>query len=300
MAFRVLGKIPADSVIFSTGETWGLPYGIAIKLTRRKRIRHHVTVHRVFSKRWRRYLRLLRPLLSVDSWFCVTQNQKKEIGRILGEDAVIEVVGQGVDTDFFNPDQAKTVNYSQPYVLSIGAEMRDYTLLFNAAREFDHPVIVKASSNWMKALRARIDTVPSNVRMIEQRLTYPELRDLYAGAAVVVVPLNDSLQAAGITTILEAMSMRKYVISTRSAGLPDVLVGHRLGTLVNANANELAAAIEDSLVAGRRQMEIINQANMLVQETASIETYVTKIATILSREADPGTWAHGTFKDNPC
>ena len=76
MAFRQIGKIGHNSVVFSTGETWGLPYALAIRLSQRKGIRHYVYVHRVFSSNWRRFLRLMAQLLFVDIWLCVTKNQK--------------------------------------------------------------------------------------------------------------------------------------------------------------------------------------------------------------------------------
>ena len=56
---------------------------------------------------------------------------------------------------------------------------------------------------------------------------YFALRDLYARAAMVVVPLADVDFQAGVTTILEAMSMGKPVIVTHSLGQTDVVEDRR-------------------------------------------------------------------------
>ena len=57
---------------------------------------------------------------------------------------------------------------------------------------------------------------------------YFGLRDLYARAAIVVVPLADVDFQAGVTTILEAMAMGKPVIVTHSQGQTDVVEDRRM------------------------------------------------------------------------
>jgi glycosyltransferase involved in cell wall biosynthesis len=56
---------------------------------------------------------------------------------------------------------------------------------------------------------------------------YVALRNLYARAAAVVVPLDDVDFQAGITTILEAMAMGKPVIVTHTQGQVDVIEDRR-------------------------------------------------------------------------
>jgi glycosyltransferase involved in cell wall biosynthesis len=285
MAFRLLRQVEGDSVILSTGETWGVPVGLAMGMAPRPDVQHFVYVHRVFSSNWRRFLRLFGAHLAVDGWFCVTSKQKRVLKEILGDSASVEVISQGVDTRFFSPEQAGgTYAGGRPYILTVGAEMRDYGLLFEAVSPLNIPVMVLASSNWMTGQRQRIAKLPPNVKLIERRLNYCELRDLYAGAAVVVVPLQNTLQAAGITTILEAMAMHKMVIATRSEGLPDILVHTRTGKIVDADAGELAVALKEMLDAFDKYEPILERASALVQEEASIESFAARIAEALSPE----------------
>ena len=281
MVARLLSQIPDGSLIFSSGETWGLPCALANALFRKHHFIHIIYVHRVFSRNWCWILRMLRPLLKVDSWICVTQNQKRVLREVLGTATRIEVVSQGVDTVFFEPALADAMDHSEPYILSVGAEMRDYELLFDAIRQLEVAVMVKASSSWMKGARDQIGDVPSNVQIIDRRLTYSELRDLYAGASLVVVPLKDTMQAAGITTILEAMAMGKCVIATRSTGLPDILVDKNTGLIVDSNPSELSAVLSDVLEMDDKREEIAERAYRAVREEASLENYASAIAAFM-------------------
>lgn len=278
LILRLLRRIPPGSLIFSTGETWGLPCGLVAALLRNRNFTHLIYVHRIYSRNWRWILHLLRPLLKVDGWICVNRNQRQALREILADDARIEVASQGVDTHFFDPELAHlSDSQDEPYILSIGAEMRDYPLLFDAITALDAPVVVKASSSWMKVARDEIGELPSNVTLITKRLTYVEMRDLYAAAALIVVPLQNTLQAAGITTILEAMAMRKCVIATQSAGLPDILVNSCTGFIVTPSAGQLSALLGDLLAAADKRDQIAACGCQAVRDEATIENYVTRI-----------------------
>ncbi len=83
-------------------------------------------------------------------------------------------------------------------------------------------VVLAAASPWSK----RSDTtqtraVPPNVTV--RRFSQFDLRQLYAQARFVVVPLFQVNFQAGVTTILEAMAMGKAVIVTRTPGQTDYI-----------------------------------------------------------------------------
>lgn len=242
-ALRLIYSLPAGSIVYSTGETWGLPVALVGAMMRKRRFRHVVYVHRVFSPTWLRFLSAMHKYLAVDGWICVTSHQAHLLRKTLGPaGAPIAVVSQGVDTHFFDPGKAAPAP-ERPYILSVGVEMRNYDLLFDAVRGLDGDVLVKASSAWMAGGRSQLTSIPPNVKVITERLSYVELRDLYAGAALVVVPLHETPQAAGITTILEGMAMGKCILATQSSGLPDVLTDHRTGWVVPPVAADLRQAI---------------------------------------------------------
>ena len=74
-------------------------------------------------------------------------------------------------------------------------------------------------------MHVNIQDLPANV--VVASFHYQALRELYARAAMVVVPLEDVDNQAGVTTILEAMAMGKALIVTQSRGQTDVLEDRR-------------------------------------------------------------------------
>ena len=284
-ALRLTHSHAPGGIVYSTGETWGLPVAVAGALVQRRRFTHVVYVHRVFSPTWLRFLRAVRKRLAVDGWICVTHYQAGLLRRALGVGGEpVAVVSQGVDTAFFDPGKA-TPAPGQPYLLAVGAEMRNYDLLFEAVRDLDVEVVVKSSSAWMAAGRSETAAVPANIKLISQRQSYHELRDLYAGATLVVAPLYDTPQAAGITTILEGMAMGKCVIATQSSGLPDALIDGETGLITPPTVDALRAALTSLLNSPAKQASLASAGQLLVRTYFKIEDHANAVATLLSTSA---------------
>lgn len=281
-AWSLVQQVPSSSIIYSTGETWGFPVALAGMFTRRRHLSHVVYVHRVFSSKWLRFLRTTRRWLAVDGWICVTQQQARLLRAALGPTgAPIAVVSQGVDTEFFAPSKAAPPT-SPPYILSVGIEMRNYELLFDAVRSLAANVVVKASSAWMAGGRSQLTSIPPNVTLITKRLSYVELRDLYAGAALVVVPLHETPQAAGITTILEAMAMNRCVIATCSNGLPDILVTGKTGVIVEPTISALSDVMAKLLAAPQQRAKLAYTALQAVSSSTTIADHARQVAGCLT------------------
>ena len=281
-AWLLMQQVPDDSIIYSTGETWGVPVAVVGAFIHRRNVRHVIYVHRVFSATWQRFLGTTGHWLAVDGWICSTQQQAQILRAALGATgAPIAVVSQGVDTRFYDLSKA-AVPQSPCYLLSVGIEMRDYDLLFDAVRSLDIDVVLKASSAWMVGGRSQLASIPPNVRVITERLSYVDLRDLYARAALVVVPLHETPQAAGITTILEAMAMNRPVVATRSAGLPDILVNGQTGVVAEHATDALAHSIVEMLARPDLRETLASNARQTVTLTMTIEAHARQIGHFLA------------------
>lgn len=115
-----------------------------------------------------------------------------------------------------------------PMICAVGLEFRDYTTLVNAVTGLDVRVKIAAASAWSHHTAfAGATTLPENVTV--GGYTYLPLRDLYAAARFVVVPLRDVDNQAGVTVILEAMAMGKAVIVTATRGQTDIIRDRRNG-----------------------------------------------------------------------
>jgi glycosyltransferase involved in cell wall biosynthesis len=128
-----------------------------------------------------------------------------------------------VDTRFWRPMERPPGEL----IGSAGQEMRDYGTLIEALRGLDVPCHIAAGTGgfgtsdagWWRDVAGR----PLPPRVTIGAKSYVELRDLYARARFVVVPLVPSDSDNGITTILEAFAMGKAVICTDTAGQSGVL-----------------------------------------------------------------------------
>jgi hypothetical protein len=112
---------------------------------------------------------------------------------------------------------------TRAYLLAVGAEARDYPTLVRALAGLDVDAELAIGTSVLppsgttdalfgSMLRDTAGAVThvSHARVtVHQQLSHRELRELYAGARFVVVPLLDVDFDAGITTITEAMAMGK-------------------------------------------------------------------------------------------
>jgi glycosyltransferase involved in cell wall biosynthesis len=149
-----------------------------------------------------------------------------------------DFVYDSVDHRFFQPENIPV----EDYILAIGQEQRDYKTLIEAVDGTGLKLIICASSPW-SSHRLEIHNSSAEVTVVKG-ISYLELKNLYARARLVVVPLFDSNYAAGVNTMLEAMAMGKPMIVTQSKGIVDYLTHDETGRFVSpARADEMRQAI---------------------------------------------------------
>jgi glycosyltransferase involved in cell wall biosynthesis len=134
----------------------------------------------------------------------------------------LELLPYQVDVDFFDSHWASPQEAVRRYIVAVGRERRDYATLVAAVAGLDVDVRIALGSHWARSGDDEWAAhLPPNVSTTT--LDYVGLRDLYAGAAFVVVPLRETDSQEGITAIQEAMSMGKAVIASRTRGQGDLL-----------------------------------------------------------------------------
>ncbi len=117
-------------------------------------------------------------------------NQRSFLRHRYGPRCRVEVVYHPVDADYWKPREEPT----EDYLFTIGNDPgRDFRTLLRAVHGLPVRVIMKTSVK----NAAEADKVP-NVRVIRERITFDELKDLYAKARMVVIPLKETIHA-GLT-----------------------------------------------------------------------------------------------------
>ena len=153
----------------------------------------------------------------------------------------VHVVPFGVDERFYRPRPTP----SNGYVLAVGRDMaRDYGTFTRALAGLDvHAIIVASERNLTDV------TVPSNVEL-RLDVSYPELRELYAGAECVVLPTRHEgyqygADCSGQTVLLDAMAMGRPVVASERSTLSDYVSEPETALIVPPeNPPALRAAIE--------------------------------------------------------
>jgi glycosyltransferase involved in cell wall biosynthesis len=217
LAFRRRREYDA---IVTDGEHVGIPLALLLRFSRAA-VRHVTIGHRLSSRKKWVFFRLLRAHNRMDRVAVHSRRQFDLASAKLGiEPGRLALTPYHVDTAFWAPRPSSDTRL----VVSVGLEHRDYPTLFQAVAGIDAQVVIGAASNWSKHGVGR-GKHPANVHI--GSFDYPALRDLYARATLVVVPLVDVDNQAGVTTILEAMAMGRPVVVTQSLGQTDVVEDRR-------------------------------------------------------------------------
>lgn len=279
-------------VIFTDGEQIGIPLAILLKFfSFGARAEHHMIVHILSVGKKMLFFDWLHIQSHVDYFFVYSTWQKEfieERWNVPGCRVVFTPFM--VDENFFSPEEAGGAgnllglqDEKRPILSAVGLEFRDYPTLLDAVKGLDILVVVAAGSPWSK----RSDStegqeIPDNV--IIHRFTQYELRDLYALSDFFVMPLYNVNFQAGVTALLEAMSMEKAVICSRTPGQTDVVVEGETGLYVAPEKpEELRAAIMRLLDHPEEAERLGQNGRFRILSEMSLTRYVDRLSHFVRR-----------------
>jgi glycosyltransferase involved in cell wall biosynthesis len=204
-ALLVLGRYRSADLIIGVFESCAL---LLLMLRRLALFKPHVVLwDSSVGSTWRTKRWIMgRVLPRIDHVFALTRWQADALAAQHNLTAPVGVVGYAVDETFYHP----RFNRNPSYVLSVGEDdARDYATVVEAVRTISTRVILKT--------RRSIDIPPEAATRIRREaafLSAVQLRDLYAGASLFVLPLKLSYNPSGITSLFEAMAMGKAIVAS--------------------------------------------------------------------------------------
>lgn len=276
MAHAVAGlrRAPHYDAVFSDGEHIGVP--LALGMRARGPSRPHLMLgHHLTNGSKRLVFRWLRPQARIDRVLLHSRRQVELASAWLGlpEDR-LRFQPYYADSDFWVPKAGS----SEALVVSAGREHRDYATLARACRELPVRVFIAAGSLFSpSATQTQPEVWPANVAT--GFADHHSLRDWYARAAVVAVPLVPNDFQAGITTILEAMSMARPVVVSATEGQRDVVEDGMTGVMVPPGDSEaLREAIGGLLADPAERARLGTNARTAVEERFSLDVYAASLA----------------------
>jgi hypothetical protein len=266
---------PQCAAIIAGSEEVGLPCALKARgLGKSPRI-YIVTHGHLFS--WTEWLSLLPydnlRFLCLSESICTGMADLWSVPR-----TQIENAGYGVDTTFFRPMPSTS---TAPMILSAGASQRDYRTFLRATSKIRIPIKIAANAGWGGWRPSDIDIwhdrLPSNVDLM-RLVDFRALRQLYADASFVVVPLYPARHACGYAVIVEAMAMGKAVIATRTPFSSDFIVDGETGYYVSPGdsdelGNRIGFLLDDPVLA----QEMGERGRRRVAQLFSIEAYCQRL-----------------------
>ncbi len=183
------------------------------------------------------------------------------------------------DTDFYQPAH-DGVAADRPYILSVGLDgARDFETLVHAARRF-----AETDPAWRIVLHtSRPVSDPSGrLEISGKTVSFVGLRELYARASVVAIPLRDAIHPGGINTLLEAMAMARPIVISASRGIGDYLEEGRNASVVPpGDARALCRAMATLVRSPEQARRLGEEARRFVVDTCDNRLYAKNVATII-------------------
>ena len=272
---RVVSSVdpPLDTVL-ATGEDVGLPLALD-ESAQKHRLPLYVITHG-FVVRYADAMEAVRCMDHV-RFLCLSEQLKTMLVNKFGvPESRVTNTGYGVDTRFFRP--AKDSSFSKPLIVSAGAANRDYRTFVNAVETLAVDVKIAADSAWCPTvIDIDIDRLPPHIEVHSQG-DYSGLRELYAKASFIVVPLLPAPFACGYAVIAEAMAMGKAVIATQTESHSDFVIDGETGYYVRpGDVQDLREKIEYLLAHPAWAREMGQRAQLRIEQNFSVEKYCERL-----------------------
>lgn len=125
----------------------------------------------------------------------------------------------------YEVEPSAPADLGRPYIFSGGRSDRDYGTLFSAMPGVPIQLVVNARKFNVRGLQ------PSSNVTVNEFMATREYHALMAGAQFIVVPLANVPHAAGIVHIVQAMSIGKAIVATRTSSTADYVQHGETGIL---------------------------------------------------------------------
>lgn len=279
LAWEAFRRRNEYDVVLTMSEQIGLPLALLFKLARCNKT--HVMVSHYMTPRRKS---LFESLLRLDSHIAkIVTYGSAQVDYLVNQLKIpkekVELVLHPVDANFWKPmpDANKKV------IVSAGLLARDYDTLLKAVKGLDAEVIIAAASPWVNGSNSKAREIESNVRFV--RCSPLEMRELYARAQIVAVPLVPINNHAGSLVIYEAMAMGKAVVTTANGGNLDIVRGSETGVYVPPQDYvALRTALKRMLDNPEETKRMGVRAREVVEQGLNLDTYVHNITEVV-REA---------------
>jgi len=171
----------------------------------------------------------------------------------------------GIDMAFFTPVDRP----ARWDVLAVGTnECKDFPTMLRAMRPGTHCLIVTDAHNAMQ-----VQATPTSADVVlEQDMPITQLREEYAAARRIVIPLQDGPVSSGQTVLLEALAMGRPVVTSDVTAVRDYVVDEAVALVPPHDSSAMARAL------ARGQHGISSAEREQLRNRYSIENFAMQLA----------------------
>jgi glycosyltransferase involved in cell wall biosynthesis len=219
---------------------------------------------------------------SADAIVSLSNDQRERLlTRVRSNPERVYVCHLGIDHEFLVP--AAPGAGDDGYILAVGKDLaRDYRTLARAVEGLDARVVVVTEERNVHGI-----SLPRNVEVI-RGLGYPELRELYARARCVALPVRRSdfpfgTESSGLTALLEAMAMAKPVVVSDRRIFAEYVLPEESALLVPPEDPAALRAALVWLLSDDKRAELLGSTGrMLVEERFTMDHFTAGLSAILA------------------
>jgi GT2 family glycosyltransferase len=292
LAIRALPRLRHDRPVVCLSERVGVP----LAALRRARV-HDARLRVLFqgwSERQEAVITRLNLFAQMERIAVLSRAQRDHFIALGAAPERVHVVRWSPDHRFFTPMEASPAA-DVPIALTLGERRhRDYSWLFAAIAglRVELRVLAYGYSGAREKHGTALESPPPNTTVLP-RAPAARLRELYAEAQFVVLPVYDLLYPAGVTAALEAMCMGRAVIATRSRGLADYLRDGETCLLVDpGDVAALRHAVERLAGDPALARRLGANGRRMIDAELNLPRYVRDLAAALAEEPAEGGEAH--------
>jgi glycosyltransferase involved in cell wall biosynthesis len=270
-------------VIISWSDSHALLFALLLKITGR-RFPHLALMFWISKPKKARLLKFVHSHIdTIVLW--TSAHREFAINKLGISPEKIRFIPYYVDQKFWRP----MPNVATDMICSAGVEMRDYPTLMKAMADLPgiecHIAAGTARGMLFSTVTAIYEhEIPKNISV--GKMSFAELRDLYARSRFVVVPLLPTDSDNGLTVILEAMAMGKAVICSKTYGQRDVIKDGVTGMFVpQGNPAALREAIDYLWKNPDGAERMGREGRKLIEERHTWDQFVNNVKTFAEETA---------------
>ena len=284
-AWTAFRKRNEYDIVLTMSEQVGLMLALLFKMARCNKP-HVMVSHYMTPAKKSMFVKYLGVDSHISKFICYGSAQaeylKDELGIVPEK---IELILHPADSNFWKPMDVP----SEKMIVSAGLLARDYETLIKAIDGLDVDVVIAANSPWMAADKDHEGTtIPDRVSFV--KCTPSELRDLYARAMFVTVPLFPVNIQAGSLVIYESMAMGKAVLTTANGGNIDIVKDGETGAYVPPeDPKTMRKVISEMLNDPDRTTRMGERAREVVENGLNLDTYIENITRVVKDVYKPSS-----------